>query len=96
MHSLVRYNAENEYDDVANIRVNNYSTSTDYRIQNMEYSNTENENFHDIKNLRFKVNFWIVSFSIIILINIFLLGYIAMSLIFLSNNQNGNFLFSIP
>ena len=36
-----------------------------------------------------KVNFWILIYSIIILILVFLLGYIAKGQIFPSNNENG-------
>lgn len=86
MQSSVNYRVENEYEDVANIYVNNYPTNIP-RI--------ENENFKDIKNIKMKVNFSIVFYSIIILINIFLLGYIGNSLIFQTNNGKGFFILLI-
>ena len=82
MPSEVNYRIGNEYDDlVGNIRDYNYSKSNP-RIKN--------ENYKDIQTLKIKINLSIIFFSIVILINIFLLGYIAKGLIFYSNNQNGN------
>ena len=64
MNSLVNYSVENEYVDVAN------------NIFSKRIPRTENENYKDIQRLRMKVNFWILIYSIIMLILVFLLGYI--------------------
>ena len=83
MNSLVNYSVENEYVDVAN---NVYSKSI---------PRTENENYKNIQRLRMKVNFWILIYSIIILILVFLLGYNAKGQIFPSNNENGTYFYIV-
>ena len=80
MHSSFNYRVDNEYVDVADIK--NFPKSI---------PRTENENLKDIKGIRIRLNFLIVFISIIILINIFLVGYIAKSQIFQLNNKNGIF-----
>ena len=85
MNSLVNYSVENQYEDTANIRINDFSDGIPQK---------KNENFKDIKRLKMKDYYSIVFNSIIIIIisiNTFVLVYFAKSQIYLSNSQNGNF-----